>query len=106
MIRLLISVANECLSLGNYHAVFCVMSGLSLGPVFRLQDNWNEMNWITRRTFNNLKSICSYEGNYTNYRRHIASSKAKNCLPHVAVINKDVFANEQLPTKNESGKIP
>lgn len=105
VIRHFISVANESLSLGNYHAVFCIMSGLTLGPIFRLKDSWNEMSWITRRTFNNLKSICSFDANYGNYRRHMSSSKAKVCLPHVAVINKDIFANEQFPTKNESGDI-
>lgn len=101
LIRLFISIANECLNLGNYHAVFVIMSGLSLGPVYRLTHDWNELGWVSRRTFGQLKSICSYERNYCGYRSHFASRTGS--LPHLAVVNKDIFANEQLPTTNEKG---
>jgi len=103
MLRLFISIASECLSLGNYHAVFVIMSGLSLNPVYRLTHNWNELSWITRRTFGQLKAICSYERNYASYRAHFRSASRSGGLPHLAVVNKDIFANEQLPTTNDKG---
>ncbi|XP_054833494.1 ral guanine nucleotide dissociation stimulator-like 2 isoform X2 [Eublepharis macularius] len=64
-----IRVAEECLSLRNFSALYAVVSALQSTPLHRLKRTWEETSRDCVHCYEELSAICSEEDNYRQSRR-------------------------------------
>jgi len=105
LIKTFIEIADICLQLHNFYGVFAIVAGLALTPVFRLQSDWARLPSAPKAKLDALKAVCDNSRNYRGYRRLFKAGIGKAQIPHLAVVTKDCFQLEELPTKDEQGNI-
>eukprot|EP00457_Paulinella_chromatophora_P003824 gb/GEZN01003832.1/.p1 GENE.gb/GEZN01003832.1/~~gb/GEZN01003832.1/.p1 ORF type:complete len:674 (+),score=113.36 gb/GEZN01003832.1/:41-2062(+) len=106
MIRLFLDTAEQCKSIHNFFMVFAIIAGLNVQPLYRLKDVWHQVPGSYMKKLENLKAtVCDSTRNYRAYRRLVKSGLGKAQVPHLAVVTKDCFQLEEIPTFNQDGTI-
>jgi hypothetical protein len=84
-----IKLADELISINNYHIGMAIIAGLNFSSLQRLKYLWTDRKAI--RTMKELESILSHNTNYSRYRDTIDKIKDKTKLiPYMGVISRDI----------------
>jgi len=101
-----IKVTQHLHSLKNFYAVFAITSGLGVQPVFRLKAAWTKLSNKEKAAFNTLKTqVTSSAKSWTGYRQLFRKGLGGAQLAHLAIVLRDCFLLEEIPTLNESGAV-
>eukprot|EP01127_Copromyxa_protea_P011648 TRINITY_DN2947_c0_g1_i5.p1 TRINITY_DN2947_c0_g1~~TRINITY_DN2947_c0_g1_i5.p1 ORF type:complete len:967 (+),score=148.34 TRINITY_DN2947_c0_g1_i5:407-2902(+) len=93
-----ISLACHSLKLGNYSCAFTVYTALNAIPINRLKATWAGIRKTSaEKNFSLLQQMFDLNGNYSNYRTHLANAK-RPAIPYLGIITKDLFSLEENPT--------
>lgn len=85
----LILIAQECLNVCNYNALFAIMSGFATASVSRLKETWAALPDKIRDVYVRLQSVIDSNGNFANYRK-LVSGELTICLPYVGRMLQDL----------------
>lgn len=88
----MIKIADECLKLHDYHAVFSIVAGLHLQAIYRLKLS-EELSPELAVMLQGLTIFTSSGGNHMAYRPQLSMCIKAGipCVPHLAVLLKDMF---------------
>jgi len=91
-VKYMLSVAEECRKLRNFHTFFGIMGGL-LQP--HLSWVWDLAKEKEKQKFDDLKRAISSKGDYRVYRADLSKSKGKSCIPYLGVTTKGLYLLEK-----------
>lgn len=102
-LKRMIHVAYKCWKMGNWYSAFALFSGISLSPVGRLKKTWFRLPKKTMKRYHLLQNVLDGKKNYSNYRGLLQKGlkKREPMLPHLALLLKDLFQLEEIPTINK-----
>lgn len=100
-----IRLAYESFQIRNFFSLFAIVMGLSLGPVYRLKSAWQKLDTPSKTKFDEIKNrVTDPSRNCTQYRTIFRKGLGGPQIPHIAVVLKDCFQLEEIPTLND-GKV-
>jgi len=98
-IKHFVCVLDEVFALNNFYSAYAILNGLTLTPVFRLKSAWNPLPSKTKQQFVKLRVQLDNSKNWKAYRERFSQLRpATPKIPHLAVILKDLFGFEELPS--------
>mmetsp|Transcript_52372 Transcript_52372/g.131582 ORF Transcript_52372/g.131582 Transcript_52372/m.131582 type:complete len:904 (-) Transcript_52372:231-2942(-) len=93
-----VSIAQELLTIRNFHSAFWVVLGLGHAAITRLKHTWEKVPKKVKAHYDALQSQLSFEQNYVKYRQ-LLSEVVYPAIPYLALFSKDLFAiEENIPT--------
>lgn len=104
MVAHFIRVAVELIGLNNYYSAFALLNGITLQPIFRIKSIWTTLPPTAQSQLRHIQSLLSSQGNFSRYRsihKDLTRAGAAH-VPHFAVLIKDLFQLEELPTWTNS----
>jgi son of sevenless-like protein len=93
-----VELADMCLKLNNYNAVFCIMSGLALAAIHRLKQTYDAMPDETKQTADHLVTFLNRDKNFKNLRHAIRQQKPP-LIPYVGLYLTDLTFIEEGSSK-------
>lgn len=88
-LKYILQVADELMSLGNYHAIYAVTAGLNMNQIQRLPKLWKEGSTIMTGLAK-LDAFITPLRNYREYREALRQIGKKPCIPYVGVMITDL----------------
>lgn len=101
IIKQLILIAQELLSLGNFNGLYQIMAALNMSPVARLKKTWASLPKKYAEMWRELSTLLSNEENHVNYRKRLRASmeSRKLIIPYIGLALTDLtFAEDGNPT--------
>lgn len=99
LLEYFIAVLEELRVLCNFSALFAVLNGLQLQPLFRLKQLWSAVNPKSLETLHSIRDgICSPSHNHAQYRSYLRKLQSKRAafIPHFGLLLKDLFLLEEM----------
>ena len=93
VIRRLIHVATECRSLGNFNAVFEIMSGLNGSAVRRLKASFEALTEDDQARFASLNTLIAGDNNFNGYRSELMKH-GMPAVPYLGTFMSDLTFTE------------
>jgi hypothetical protein len=90
----------------NFFSCFAIVSGLGLGPVYRLKQSWKLLAVKDQQKYNTLAALTSTLRNSLQYRQAHRAGLGRAMVPHLAIMLKDCFqVEETVPTFDKQNRI-
>ncbi|XP_054613726.1 ras-GEF domain-containing family member 1B-A-like [Dunckerocampus dactyliophorus] len=113
VVKFFISVAQQCLDIGNFNSFMAIIAGMNMSSVSRLKKAWNKDN---TRTFKILEHLMDPSYNFKNYRTALCDATEKSntedniqekiVIPFFCLLMKDVFfLDESCANRLPNGHI-
>lgn len=99
-----IEIANHCLQLKNFDAVFNIMEGVKHPSIERLSETFKGLNTHVQKTLEVLRQAVSKEGDYKHYREALSVAPPPT-IPHFDSVLEEMWFLECSSPKVLSGGI-
>ncbi|OLY81356.1 Cell division control protein 25 [Smittium mucronatum] len=93
VLKYMIKVANECMVLKNYNALFLFVSAFSSSFISRLKKTWSLLSPKYLTLYDNMQKITDHNRNYSFYR-NLLSSTQPPALPFLGIVLTDLTFND------------
>src|SRR3990167_2530195 len=97
-----IELAKKSLESNNYELLSAVIASLNSAPISRLKKTWDLVPKKYVAQFDLMNEIVTPLSNYSNYRSRIETIQDTTMIPILAVVLKDIAANDVLSTYNDN----
>lgn len=84
-----IEIAERCEQIHNFQTLMEILVGLSMGPVSRLTETWDQLSKDKLASFERLQRLIDNRKNYNNYRTVLKDSPLP-AFPYVGLSLKDL----------------
>eukprot|EP01134_Creolimax_fragrantissima_P003423 CFRG3423T1 len=105
-IKYLILLAEHCLELNNFNALFTIVASISSSSITRLKKTWEDVPEVNMTKLGKLKELVSDANNYKLYRQHLHGLVDVPCIPFLGIYLTDLtFIEEGNPNRLPCGAI-
>ncbi|PRP74212.1 aimless RasGEF, partial [Planoprotostelium fungivorum] len=99
-----IKVALCLMEIRNYHHMLSIHSAIANISVTRLRFTFEALGKKSKQDYQTIEHFWSFDQNFKNYRDTLRKGECP-CIPAIPVILGDIIHNEEVPLRNEAGKI-
>ena len=105
VLRKWVVIARELRDLGNFNAVFSIISGLASASVYRLKKTFATLTRDKTRVYEELQKMTQPAKSWANYREVLKISNPPS-IPYIGVYQTDlVFLEDGSPTFSKNGDV-